>query len=45
MLSRHRSHLSLLIDEQTETVLTHADGEAVTAAHNTLTAVLGTTGY
>lgn len=32
MLSRHRSHLSLLVDEQTPTVLDQADSEAAVAA-------------
>jgi len=42
MLSRHRSHLSLLVDDQTQAVLEAADGEDVEQAHAVLTDMLGT---
>lgn len=42
MLSRHRSHLSLLVDEQTHTVLHQADSEAAAAAATVLERLLAT---
>jgi len=36
MLSRHRSHLSVLIDDQTDAVLSAGEGEAVEQAHSVL---------
>lgn len=44
MLSRHRSHLSLLIDEQTDSVLTAAanDGESVGLARQVLAQIAAT---
>lgn len=42
MLSRHRSHLSLLVDEQTATVLHQADSETAYAAATVLDRLLAT---
>ncbi|MFN8090487.1 MAG: helicase, partial [Mycobacterium sp.] len=42
MLSRHRCHLSVLIDDQTDAVLTAAEGEAVEQAHSVLADLLAT---
>jgi AAA domain len=41
MLSRHRSHLSLLIDDQTHNVLTTSDGPTVDASRAVLATMLG----
>lgn len=45
MLSRHRSHLSLIVDDQTETVLQQADSEAAHAAQAVLQTLLATAEY
>lgn len=45
MLSRHRSHLSLIVDDQTETVLQQADSEAAHAAQAVLQTLLATARY
>ena len=42
MLSRHRCHLSVLIDDQTDAVLAAAEGEAVEKAHSVLADLLAT---
>ena len=42
MLSRHRCHLSVLIDDQTDAVLAAAEGEAVEQAHSVLADLLAT---
>ena len=42
MLSRHRCHLSVLIDDQTDAVLGAAEGEAVEQAHSVLADLLAT---
>lgn len=42
MLSRHRSHLSILVDDQTDAVLAAADVEGAEQAHSVLTDVLAT---
>ncbi|WP_099020848.1 AAA family ATPase [Mycolicibacterium palauense] len=42
MLSRHRSHLSLLVDEQTRDVLHQADSEAAAAAATVMDRLLAT---
>jgi hypothetical protein len=42
MLSRHRAHLSVLIDDQSAAVLDAADGEPVDQAHAVLTDLLST---
>lgn len=42
MLSRHRSHLSLLVDDQTDAVLGAGEGEDVEQAHAVLTDMLAT---
>jgi len=45
MLSRHRAHLSVLVDDQTDAVLDAAEGEAVEQAHSVLADLLGTESF
>jgi hypothetical protein len=45
MLSRHRAHLSLLVDDQTEAVLAAAEGEAVEQSQAVLADMLATPGF
>lgn len=45
MLSRHRSHLSFLVDDQTEAVLSAAEGEDVEQAHAVLSDMLATAAF
>lgn len=45
MLSRHRAHLSLLVDDQTEAVLAAAEGENIEQSQAVLADMLATPGF